>query len=213
MTKREEEREDAQPAAEVTLLLQAVRNDEDGASERLLDLVYGQLHRLADAKMQGERVDHTLQATALVHEAYLRLLGSDGGFENRRHFFGAAAQAMRRILIDRYRRRQSEKRGGDRERVDAELDGEIASAQQDGGVDALDLLALDEALAKLEARDPRMAQIVMLRFFAGLDVEETASALEISTRTVKRDWAVARAWLFQELGGGEGGGALRTNDD
>ncbi|MCB9918213.1 MAG: sigma-70 family RNA polymerase sigma factor [Planctomycetes bacterium] len=187
-------------SAEVTLLLQAIRNDEDGASDRLLELVYDQLHRLADAKMQNERPDHTLQATALVHEAYMRLLGTDGGFENRRHFFGAAAQAMRRILIDRYRRNHSEKRGGSRERVDQDLGGIV---QQGDGVEALDLLALDEALKDLEVQDPRMAQIVMLRFFAGLDVEQTAEALEISPRTVKRDWAVARAWLFQRLGGND----------
>lgn len=187
-------------AAEVTLLLRAVREDEKGAGDRLLSLVYEQLHRLADSKMRNEAADHTLQATALVHEAYIRLLGTDGGFENRRHFFGAAAQAMRRILVDRYRRKKGLKHGGDRERVELEP-GEIVGG--DASLAPVDLLALDEALHALEKRDPRMAQIVMLRFFAGLDVEQTAAALEVSPRTVKRDWAVARAWLFQKLGGDE----------
>lgn len=182
--------------AEVTLLLQAVREDEDGASDRLLNLVYGQLHKLADQKMRKEAADNTLQATALVHEAYLRLLGSDAGFDNRRHFFGAAAQAMRRILVDRYRKRSSLKRAGDRERVDVE-EHDIVGA--DAGLAPLDLLALDEALEALEQRDPRMAKIVELRFFAGLDVEQTAEALDVSPRTVKRDWSVARAWLYQKL--------------
>ena len=144
--------------------------------------------------MAGERIGHTLQPTALVHEAYLRLVGDENvEWQNRAHFFGAAARAMRRILIDRARYHAREKRGGGRERepLDA-VDVELESR-------SVDLVALDEALVELEKRDPRMAEIVQLRFFGGLGVEEAAASLGVSERTIKREWSVARAWLYQRL--------------
>lgn len=181
---------------EVTRLIQAAGASDRAAADQLLNLVYDQLRRIAQQRMNEERAGHTLQATALVHEAYLRLVKSDPvDWEGRRHFFGAAAQAMRRILIERARRRAAAKHGGGRDRITLD---DIGAAQ---GTAPIDLLALHEALARLERRDPRMGEIVMLRFFAGLGVEETAAALGLSPRTVKRDWAVARAWLFEEMSG------------
>ena len=150
--------------------------------------------------MRAESGPRTLQATALVHEAWLRLRGA--GFDDRRHFFGAAARVMRQILVDRYRRTHRLKRGGEpdgggpdlRDRDAADLEAVAANEVAD-----LDLVALGEALDALEAHDPRMAQIVHLRYFAGLSVDETAATLELSPRTVKREWAVARAWLFERM--------------
>jgi len=183
-------------ASEVTRLLAAVADDESGAAEQLLPIVYGELRRLAESRMAAERPGHTLQATALVHEAYLRLVeGEDPEWENRGHFFAAAAEAMRRILIEHARNKSRQKRGGDRQR--------LGLRDEDTPIDdrADELLALDEALTQLETHDKRMARIVKLRYFAGLSVEQTAAALDIGARTVKRDWATARAWLRLQMGG------------
>jgi RNA polymerase sigma factor (TIGR02999 family) len=162
--------------------------------DRLLPLVYDELRGLARAKLRHERQGHSLQATALVHEAYIRMLGADSpSWNDRGHFFRAAAEAMRRILIDHARRRGRAKRGGGRIQVT------LGDVQVGTGLPLEDLLALDEAIQRLEGQDPRMAEIVRLRFFAGLSVEETAETLDVSERTVKREWAVARAWLFDAM--------------
>jgi RNA polymerase sigma factor (TIGR02999 family) len=161
----------------------------------LLPAVYDELRRLAAALTQKLRPGQTLQATALVHEAYLRLVGArDPGWDGRRHFFGAAARAMRQILVEQARRKGSHKRGGQGRRV--ELAEGIAYIEPP----ADDLLALDEAIEKLEAREPQLAEIVLLRYYAGLTVEETAGVLGASVRTVYRDWRHARTWLALELG-------------
>jgi RNA polymerase sigma factor (TIGR02999 family) len=181
---------------DVTILLHAIAQGDRKASGELLPLVYEELRRLAATYMSREGVGQTLQATALVHEAYLRLIGTeDPGWDNRGHFFGAAAQAMRRILVDRARRRGRIRHGGENRRV--ELD-ERAVA---GDGPSIDMLALDEALTRLEALDERKAKVVMLRYFAGLGIEETAQALAVSPATVKNEWAFARAWLQKELAG------------
>jgi RNA polymerase sigma factor (TIGR02999 family) len=165
----------------------------------LLPLVYEELRRLARGQMKNERggpSGQTLQATALVHEAYLRLVGdADVQWQNRAHFFGAAARAMRRILVDRARHRGRRKRGGDWDRVELG-DKSMPGAGPGGGTD---LVGLDAALARLEAEDSRKAEVVMLRYFAGLSIEETAAALSLSTATVKNEWTFARAWLKREL--------------
>lgn len=184
------------PTSQVTRILEAVRTGDPGAPERLLDLVYEELRRLARSRLARERPGQTLQPTALVHEAYLRLFaGQEPRWENRSHFFGAAAEAMRRILIERARRHSRLKRGGSRERVTLDED---ATAQEGG--DAEELLALDLALDRLEQRDPVMARVVALRYFAGLTVEETADTLDMAPRTVNRHWLAARAWLQREMG-------------
>ncbi len=187
--------------AEVTRLLEAVNGGDRAAAADLLPLVYEELRKLARSRMNGERAEHTLQATALVHEAYMRLIGVEDvpRWDGRGHFFAAAAEAMRRILIDRARQRASLKRGGDRGRV--QLSDEPATMLQNPE----DVLAVDEAIKKLEARDARKAQVVVLRFFAGLSIEETAAAMGLSLSTVKNEWSFARAWLHRELSG-EGGG-------
>jgi RNA polymerase sigma factor (TIGR02999 family) len=168
----------------------------DAARERLLTLVYDSLRRIAQERMKGERVGHTLEATALVHEAFLRLVGEErSGWESRGEFYGAAAQAMRRILIDHARKRRAEKRGGGRGRVPLSVVDLAAES------DPEQVLALDEALRGLEQSDPRAASVVRLRFFAGLDVAETARVLGLSERTVMRDWAYARAVLFEQIEG------------
>ena len=178
----------------VTVILQAISDGDRLAAESLLPLVYDELRRLAHSRMRGEPSDHTLQATALVHEAYLRLVGNDDvKWANRAHFFGAAAEAMRRVLIERARRTGRVKHGGGRQRVG--LDGLALG----GDESSVDLLSLDEALTKLESLDGRMSDIVKLRFFAGLSVEDTASALGVSDRTVNRAWIGAKAWLRHEL--------------
>lgn len=165
------------------------------ATADLFPVVYQQLRDLAHAKMNREPSGHTLQTTALVHEVFLRL-SQDGQplWDNPRHFFAAAAEAMRRILIERARRQQSLKRGGDRDRVDLDF---VETGEES---EPTAMLALDEALTELQGIDPRLCQVVMLRYFTGLSVEETATAMDTSARTVKRDWAVARAWLCKRLG-------------
>ncbi len=169
---------------------------EPEAGDAVLPRVYEELRRLAGAHMAGESAGHTLQATALVHEAWMRLVGSDGEalpWDSRAHFFGAAAQAMRRILVDRARRARSEKHGGNLRRQPLE------GVDKAFDPDELDFVALDRALDGLEQRDPRAARVIELRFFAGLSVEDTAKALETSERTVAREWNVARAWLVREI--------------
>lgn len=183
--------------SDVTRILYAIESGDAQAAEALLPLVYDQLRKTAQQRMATERMGHSLDATALVHEAYLKLVGDDAGelrWANRAHFFAAAAEAMRRILVDHARARGRVKRGGGQARLS--LGVATLGAEEDLG----EIVALDEALRRLEEQDARMARIVSLRFFAGLSVEETAQALEISPRTVKREWSLARAWLFRELG-------------
>jgi RNA polymerase sigma-70 factor (ECF subfamily) len=183
--------------AEVTQLLEAWRGGDAGAGERLLPIVYAELHRRAAAAMRREDPGHTLQPTALVHEAYIRLVDQRrGAWQNRSQFFGLAAQMMRRVLIDHAREHLAAKRGGGAKQVT--LSGVETPADSD---DAIEVLALHEALEKLGALDERQAKIVELRYFGGLSVEEAAEALEISPATVKREWATARAWLKRELAG------------
>ncbi len=180
--------------SDVTHILAAVRAGDDAAAERLFELVYAELRQVAAQKMAGESAGHTLQPTALVHEAWLRL-GADAQphWQNRAHFFGAAAEAMRRILVDRARRKQAQRRGAGAEHV--ELDHlEIA-----GPVDDEQLLALDEALGRLAAVDEPKAELVKLRYFVGLTTEQAAKVMNISEPTAKRWWAYAKAWLFREM--------------
>ncbi len=181
--------------SDVTQLLQAASAGDTKAAQELLPLVYEELRRLAARKMAQEARDHTLQPTALVHEAWLRLAGDEAArFENRAHFFGAAAEAMRRILIDRARRRLAAKRGGGAEPLD--VDGiEIPSPAPDDET----LLRVNEALEKFAAMDPRKAELVKLRYFVGMNFEETAAALGIAVPTAKQWWAYARAWLTVEM--------------
>lgn len=174
-----------------------------GADARadVLRLVYQELKRLAQARMRGERPDHTLQPTALVHEAFIQLISDqDARWENRAHFFGAAAEAMRRILVDYARSHQALKRGGGKRRVALEQVAleEVVNLAEDR---CTDVIVIDEALSKLSATDAQKARVVELRFFGGLSVEETAAVMDISPRTVKRDWSFAKAWLFREIGG------------
>lgn len=159
-----------------------------------MPLVYNELRRVAGRYMRGERPDHTLQPTALVHEAYLRLVGQrEVAWQNRSHFFAVASRLMRNILVDHARARQAHKRGGQDQKVTFD------EALERAGGESTDLLALDEALTHLAERDPRQARMVELRFFGGLSEKEAAEVLGISVRTVKRDWAVARAWLYREI--------------
>jgi RNA polymerase sigma factor (TIGR02999 family) len=185
----------SRPRGEITRILDdAVRGDRREIFDRLLPLVYDELRDLAKARLGRERADHSLQATALVHEAYLRMLAGDSpSWNDRRHFYYAAGEAMRRILIEHARKRGRVKRGGGRIQVTL---GDVAVG---GGLPLEDVLALDDAIARLRERDARAAEVVHLRFFAGLSVEETANALGVSERTVKREWAVARAWLYEAL--------------
>ncbi|MEO8372551.1 MAG: sigma-70 family RNA polymerase sigma factor [Candidatus Solibacter sp.] len=182
--------------SDITRLLHAVAQGDRNAEPRLLELVYSELHRLAAAYMRRERRDHTLQTSALVNEAYLRLLGNGPVcWDNRAHFYVTAAHTMRRILIDHARKRQSAKRSGEAQRV--VLDEAMALVDED----PVRFLDLDAALDRLAELDARQTRIVELRFFAGLNVEETAEILKISEKTVKRDWAMARAWLENQLAG------------
>jgi RNA polymerase sigma factor (TIGR02999 family) len=185
--------------SEVTQILSAIEQGDPHAAEQLLPLVYDELRKLAATKLAQERPGQTLEATALVHEAYLRLVDVEKAphWDSRGHFFAACAEAMRRILVDQARRRHSEKRGGERQRV--ALEGLTVAAPDGRPID--DLLALDDALGRLEAEDPLKAQLVKLRYFAGLPLEDSAQALGISVATAKRYWVYARSWLFGKLHG------------
>jgi RNA polymerase sigma factor (TIGR02999 family) len=185
---------------EITRLLLAWRNGNQEALESLTPLVYGELRRLARRHMRGERVNHTLQTTALVHEAYLKLIDSSQvQWQDRAHFFAVASQLMRRILVDFARSRKNLKRGGDAIQISFSAALEISQKPD------ADLMTLDDALNSLARLDPRQSRVVELRFFGGLSVEETAEALKVSPETVKRDWRLAKVWLLRELGRGGGG--------
>jgi RNA polymerase sigma-70 factor, ECF subfamily len=180
--------------ADVTLLLSALTRGDDGAASKLIPVVYAELRRLAGSYMRKDRSDHTLQATALVHEAYLKLVEQRSvNWQSRAHFFGVAAQLMRRILIDHARGHSRQKRGGDDQKVSLD-EALIFSKQQ-----ADELLAVDDSLNQLAKIDPRQAKVVEMRFFGGLSIEEAAEALQVSPKTVKRDWSVAKAWLYADL--------------
>jgi RNA polymerase sigma factor (TIGR02999 family) len=184
---------------DITQLLQEWRTGDKDALERLIPLVHRELHTLASRYLSRERRDHTLQTTALVNEAYLRLAGQrDVEWQNRAHFFGIAAQLMRRILVDRARHAGRAKRGGDVPKISVD---DADAAAPAAGVDPVDAYQLDRALSRLEALDAQQSRIVELRFFGGLTIQETAEVMRLSTGTVKRDWAVARAWLYRELTG------------
>jgi len=180
--------------SEVTALLTQLSRGDKSVIERLMPLVYDELHRRAAGYMRQERSDHTLQPTALVHEAYLKLVEQrDATFRHRAHFFAVAAKMMRRILIDHARARLSAKRGGEQNPVSLEDADNLRTDTPHG------LLAVDEALKRLESLDPRQEQIVEMRFFGGLTVKETAEVLGVSTRTIEREWTIARAWLYVQL--------------
>ena len=181
---------------DVTRILADIEHGDGRAAEELLPLVYAELRELANQRLAGEGPGHTLQPTALVHEAYIRLVGNPSQeWESRRHFFAAAAQAMRRILIESARTRKRLKRGGDRRRLPANL-AELAETHN-----FEEIVAVDDAIRRLEEEDPQAAEIVRLRFFAGLSVNQTAEVLACSPRTVAREWTYARAWLFRVLQG------------
>jgi RNA polymerase sigma factor (TIGR02999 family) len=177
-------------------LLRAWSDGDTSALERLTPFVYDELHRLARRYMRGERPGHSLQTTALVNEAYMRLVGYERmQWQNRAHFFAVSAQAMRRILVE-HARRHNQRRGGNVPHVS------LDEAALVGGDRAADLVALDDALNTLAQLDPRKAQVVEMRFFGGLNVDETASVLKVSPATVMRDWGTAKTWLYRELAGG-----------
>jgi RNA polymerase sigma-70 factor (ECF subfamily) len=180
---------------EVTRLLAELREGHQEAADQLVPLVYGELHRMAGSYMQRERPGHTLQATALVNEAYMRLVGGEPAqWQNRAHFFAIAAHTMRQVLTDHARRRHAGKRGGaDARKVDVDAALLIADDKLE------DVIAIDEALERLALIDPRQSRLIELRFFAGLNVEEAAEAMGISAITVKREWRLAKAWLSREL--------------
>jgi RNA polymerase sigma factor (TIGR02999 family) len=182
---------------DVTQILSRIDSGDPTAAEKLLPLVYDELRKLAAAKLAQEKPGQTLQATALVHEAYLRLVGSAEGdsprWTSRHHFFAAAAQAMRRILVDQARRRRRVRHGGELRRVDMDSQLLVSGETDD------QLVALDEALDRLAAEDSEAAEVVKLRYFAGLSINQIALALNISVRTARRDWVYARAWLYRQL--------------
>jgi RNA polymerase sigma factor (TIGR02999 family) len=181
---------------DVTHILNAIEQGDPRAADQLLPLVYDELRRLAAQKLSSEAPGQTLQPTALVHEVYLRLVGKgEQRWDSRGHFFAAAAEAMRRILVENVRRKRSLKRGGDRAREGPDV-AELAAPEP-----VEDLLALDEALDRLAARDPVKAELVKLRYFAGMTIEEAAATLGISPATAKRYWTYARTWLYQEITG------------
>jgi RNA polymerase sigma-70 factor, ECF subfamily len=179
---------------DVTLLLKAMNRGDKAAADQLLPLVYSELHRLAKSYMSRERRDHTLQPTALINQAYLRIAQQENvEWQNHAHFIGFAANVMRRVLVDHAREHNAAMRGGGRVRVD--LDEGIAVSKERSS----EILLLEEALTRLETLNPRQAKVVEMRYFGGLSVEEVASVLGIAPRSVKRDWALARMWLFEEI--------------
>jgi RNA polymerase sigma factor (TIGR02999 family) len=178
---------------EVTQLLEAMHDGDLRAAEKLLPLVYTELHRLAKAYMRRERPDHTLQATALINEAYLRLLGGDVDWKNRAHFIGVAAHVMRRVLVDYARAHNAERRAGGLKRVELQEELVLSPERLD------EVTLLDDAMTRLALTNPRQARVVELRYFGGLSVEQIAEVLGIAPRSVKRDWSLARIWLFREL--------------
>jgi RNA polymerase sigma factor (TIGR02999 family) len=186
--------------SEVTRILSAIDQGDPHAAEKLLPLVYDELRKLAAQKLAQEKPGQTLQATALVHEVYLRLVDVEKArhWDSRGHFFAAAAEAMRRILIDQARRKRTEKRGGSMRRVDLDS-GALLAAPEDHATEAL--LALDQALGQFEIEDPLKARLVKLRYFAGLSIQEAATALGISAATAKRHWIYARSWLYGKVQG------------
>jgi RNA polymerase sigma factor (TIGR02999 family) len=185
-------------SGDVTRVLSAVERGDVNATDELLVLVYQELRRLASQKLAREKPGQTLQATALVHEAFIRLVGDESsGWDSRTHFFAAAAEGMRRILVEAARRKARVKHGGDRERQELQ-EGDALQLPT-----SIDLIALDEALDKLAQRDPTMARLVQLRFFTGLTVEDAGKMLGISRATADRRWAYARAWLYKEIGPGD----------
>ena len=189
--------------SDVTRILSQIESGDPAAAEQLLPLVYEELRKLAAAKMAQERVDHTLQATELVHEAYVRLVKDDGArhWNSKGHFFAAAAEAMRRILIEIARHKRTLKAGGNQrqvERSEISLDPDMA----------WDLIDLDEALTRFECLEPQKAQLIKLRFFGGLSINQAAAALGISPATAKRHWIFARAWLYGELKGPDSAGPI-----
>ncbi len=179
-------------SSDVTKLLAAWGDGDQAARDELIPLVYAELHRVAQNYLRRERRGHTLQSSALVHEVFLRLVDQRVAWQNRAHFFGIAAQLMRRILVDYARSRGNEKHGGDQLRL--ELDEALDAAERDA-----DLVALDDALVSLAALDQQQCRIIELRYFGGLTIEETAEALGVSDTTVEREWRLARAWLRREL--------------
>lgn len=184
-----------QDSGQITKLLQDWNDGDRQAFDQLIPLVYAELRRQASRFLRNERPGHTLQTTALIHEAYLKLVGNDQmHWQNRKHFFAIAATSMRRILVDHARERSREKRGGGRENLPLD---EALQASESGK--SVDLVALDAALNRLEKLSPRQARVVELRYFAGLSIDETAEALEVSRATVRNDWNIARAWLKQEI--------------
>jgi RNA polymerase sigma factor (TIGR02999 family) len=185
---------DRQSDQDVTALLHQWQAGNADALERLLPLVYEELRRVARARLRQEQPGHTLQATALVHEAYLRLVGGHQHTpQNRTHLFAMAARLMREILVDHARRKAARKRGGTATMI--ALDESVPAPE----LATIDILALDEALTELHALEPRLCRVVELKFFAGLNIDETAQALQISTATVERDWTISKAWLHQRL--------------
>jgi RNA polymerase sigma-70 factor (ECF subfamily) len=178
---------------DVTLLLRAMKNGDERAAEQLLPLVYKELHRLAKAYMRRERSDHTLQPTALINEAYLRLARENVDWQSRQHFIGFAANVMRHLLVDHARAHNAERRAGELDRVELE-EGFMMSKER-----SKEVIALHDALSTLEQVDPRQAKVVELRYFGGFSVEEIGEILEISPRSVKRHWALARIWLFKHM--------------
>ncbi|HZQ43451.1 MAG TPA: sigma-70 family RNA polymerase sigma factor [Acidobacteriaceae bacterium] len=178
---------------QTTRLLKAMHAGDHAAAEQLLPLVYAELHRIANACMRRERPDHTLQPTALINEAYLRLIQQDVDWNDRAHFVGFAAHVMRRVLVDYARARNTDQRGGKRERVELQDQFAISPERLD------EVSLLDEALDRLEKKNPRQAKVVELRYFGGLSMEQIGAIIGIAPRSVKRDWALARIWLYEEL--------------
>lgn len=184
--------------ADVTTLLERWSSGDSNALDQLTPIVYDELRRIARRHLARERKDHTLQSTALVHEAYMRLIGGSAGeYQNRQHFFAVAAQVIRRVLVDHARAVNAAKRGGGMQKILLENQPEASSAPEN----IAEVLALHEALRRLAEFDPQQERIVELRYFAGLSIEETAAVLGVSAATVKRDWVMARAWLARELKG------------